>query len=118
MSDLAQNQAGDLVFTNNVLTFVEGADEVVQRLRQRLRTFKGEDFMDIDKGVNYFGDVMIKNPDPTLVELTIKKEIVATPGVIKITSFNLDVDPSTRTFTLDFEAQSVPGLIELEEIIQ
>jgi hypothetical protein len=117
MSDLAQNQAGDLVFTNNELTFVEGADEVVQRLRQRLRTFKGEDFMNTENGVDYYGNVLIKNPSPTVVEATIKAEIEGTPGVISITAFNIDADPSTRTFTLNFAVQSVDGPIELEEIV-
>ena len=46
MTDILQDDDGDINVTNNRLGFVNGADEVEQLLRQRLRTFFGEWFLD------------------------------------------------------------------------
>lgn len=116
MSDLLQNTYGDLEFTNNALTFVEGADEVVQRLRQRLRTFFGEWFLDTSLGIPYFQEILKKKPQQGVVDAILKKEIVNTPGVIKLLEYAYVVDSSARTSTLAFKVLSVDGPIELEEI--
>jgi len=117
MSDLLQNTYGDLEFTNNTLTFVEGADEVVQRLRQRLRTFLNEWFLDTSLGIPYFQEILKKNPQQGVVDAILKKHIVTTPGVIKLLEYAYVADLSARTSTLTFKILSVDGPIELEEII-
>lgn len=115
MSDLLQDTYGDLVFTSNVLTFVEGADEVVQRLRQRLRTFFGEWFLNTSLGIPYFQEILKKNPQQGVVDAILKKHIVNTPGVIKLLEYAFETNASARTSTLTFKVLSVDGPIELEE---
>lgn len=117
MSDLLQDTYGDLTFTNNSLTFVEGADEVVQRLRQRLRAFLSEWFLDTSLGVPYFQEILKKNPQQGVVDAILKKHIVTTPGVIELLEYAYVVDTAGRTSTLTFKVLSVIGPIELEEIL-
>lgn len=117
MSDLLQDTYGDLTFTNNSLTFVEGADEVVQRLRQRLRTFLGEWFLDTSLGVPYFQEILKKNPQQGVVDAILKKHIVNTPGVINLLEYVFVVNTAERTSTLTFKVLSVDGPIDLEEIL-
>jgi hypothetical protein len=114
MSDFLQDDRGDLAFTDNELTFVIGADEVAQRVTQRLRTFRGEWFLDLDIGVPYYQEILIKNPSSTIVEGRLKTEITETPGVLEIEVFELDIDNAERTATVDTRIISVDGPIELE----
>lgn len=114
MSDFLQDDKGDLVFTDNELTFVYGADEVKQRVTQRLRAFRGEWFLDLDVGVPYYQEILVKNPSTTVVEGRLKQTIAATPGVIEITEFVFDLDKSTRQATVNARIRSVSGLVELE----
>lgn len=114
MSDFLQDSRGDLAITDNELTFVEGADEVTQRLTQRLRTFRGEWFLNLLSGVPYYQDILIKNPSAIKVEGTLKQEISETPGVLEILFFELDVDNLQRISTVVTKVQSVDGPIELE----
>lgn len=115
MSDLLQDTYGDLEFTNNSLTFVEGADEVVQRLRQRLRSFLGEWFLNTSLGIPYLQEILKKNPQHGIVDAILKKHILNTPGVIKLLEYSYVVDSSARTSTLTFKVLSVDGPIDLEE---
>lgn len=112
--DLLQTATGDLAVTNNTLTFVTGADEVKQRLTQRLRTFLGEWFLDQSRGIPYFQEIMKKNPSSTIVEAIFKNEILGTPGVLAIEYFKITVDNVTRRLYLELKVQAVDGLIELE----
>ena len=117
MSDFLQNSTGDLIFTNNELTLVEAADEVKQRLNQRLRTFRCEWFLDLDAGVPYYQDILVKNPSTIKVEGSLKQEISNTPGVIDILFFEFEIEKDTRVATVRTRVKSVDGPIELEVII-
>lgn len=114
MSDLLQDDKGDLAFTDNELTLVIGADEVTQRVTQRLRTFRGEWFLDLDIGVPYYQEILIKNPSDTIVEGRLKAEITETPGVLEIELFELEIDAAERVATVETRILSVDGPIELE----
>lgn len=114
MSDFLQDSRGDIVFTDNALTFVIGADEVAQRVTQRLRTFLGEWFLDLDIGVPYYQEILVKNPSSTIIEGRLKAEIIGTPGVIEIEEFELEVDNELRQATVVTRIISVDGPIELE----
>ena len=66
MKDLLLNPVtGDLAITSKDtdLVLVEGVDEVVQQLKIRFRFFLGECLFDPSKGVNYFGQVFVSNPN-------------------------------------------------------
>jgi hypothetical protein len=114
MSDFLQTNDGDIAIVNNTASFVEGADEVAQRMTQRLRTFLGEWFLNQEIGVPYLQEVMKKNPNNTIVESVFKREIMDTPGVIGIDSFNISVDNATRVMTLTVKAKSTAGKIKVE----
>jgi hypothetical protein len=117
MSDLLQTTTGDLEITNNNLTFVHAEDEVKQRLEQRLKTYKGEWDLDIDTGVEWLTDVMVKNPKSSLVEGLLKGHITRTPGVLEIKAFDLTFINATREMDLRFTVRSTTGDVEVEVTI-
>lgn len=117
MSQLLQDSTGDLVFTNNQLTFVDGADQVKQSIIQRFRTFAGEWFLDTSLGIPYFQNVLVKNPNLTLIESYFKNELWAVPGVLSIINFSLNFDPVARTISISCSVQSSAGPIQVEVTI-
>lgn len=114
--DFALNTDGDLDIQNGVLVRIEGADEVAQRIRQRLRTFYGEWFLNLTAGVPYFEAILVKNPDRTTVDALFKKAILETPGLLELTKFELQLDTSDRTLTVSIAGRATDGPIELLEV--
>lgn len=117
MSDILTTNDGDIAITNNSLTLVNGPDEVKQRLEQRLRTFYGEWFLNTERGVTWLKDIMVKNPDITLIEGILKNQITDTPGVLEIKKFDLSYDSSAREMTLNFTARSTEGEVTVEVVV-
>jgi hypothetical protein len=114
MSDIRQTNDGDIAVANNDVVLVTGLEEISQRLTQRLRTFRGEPFLAQDEGVEYFEEVLKKNPNSTIVESIFKREISNTPGVTEIEKFNIERDNSTRVATLSLRAKTISGTLEME----
>jgi len=117
MSDILKTSNGDIAITNNSLTLVTGPDDVKQRLGQRLRTFYGEWFLNTDRGVTWIKDIMIKNPNITMVEGILKRQINNTPGVLELIKFDLTYDSSAREMMLNFTARSTEGEVTVEVVI-
>jgi len=117
MTDIAQDEFGDILVTNNKLTFVTGSAEVVQLLRQRLRTFLGEWFLDTTIGVPYFEEIFKKNPNPVSIDAAFKNVILNTPGLLELSEFELDVDAATRTLTVTLRAVVTDGIIDFSEVL-
>lgn len=88
-NDLFLRPSGDLAMVND-------AEAVGQHVRQRLKTFEGEWFLDTTAGVPWLDQILGKNYDPALAEAVVKAEILDTDGVTEITSFSVSFDRATR----------------------
>jgi len=117
MTDIRQTEDGDIYVESSNLSFVNGADEVTQLLRQRLTTFFGEWFLDTTIGVPYYQEVFKKNPNPIAIESAFKNEILNTPGILELSQFQLDIDSSLRELTVTLEAVSTDGVIDFSEVL-
>lgn len=109
MSDVLETAAGDIDLTLNDATLCIGTQEVKQRITQRLRCFKGEWFLNEELGIGYFEEVFVANPNVNIIGAIFKREISATPGVIKIKAFALNIDRALRTLSVTFSVQSTEG---------
>ena len=94
---------GDLRLTANQITFVEGVDAIAQHLRNRLRFFLGEWFLDQRQGFPYFRDVFIKNPNRPAILSLLRRTIRETPGIVSVDELTLSISPA-RVATVDFKA--------------
>lgn len=118
MSSIRIGSDNDLLFTNNNLTLLTGRDEIAQVLRQELRVFAGEWFLDTREGIPYFEDILRKAPDPARIDSIFKDKILSSPGVIELLQFNLELGgESGRTLTLQFSARTSDGIITFDEDI-
>lgn len=118
MSDLKLNTSTwDLQITNGDLVLIEDKEALSQYLRQRLQTFLGEWFLNVEEGIPYFQEVMSKGTGLEAISSIFKKAILETAGVQGLESFEIDFDPVNRTLELEFAAQSVAGVINFNEVI-
>lgn len=105
---------GDLTLDKNgnmqVVTDLEG---LRQKIIQKLTLFKGEWFLDVEAGLPYFQDVLIKGVDVGLVSTLINTEILDEPEVLEVTEFTADLDPDTRKFTYAATVSTVFGETEI-----
>jgi hypothetical protein len=113
MSSLKIGTDYDLVIENNNLVLIGGRDEIAQVLRNELAFFYGEWFLDTRKGIDYFGDILIKNPDPAKIDAIFKNKILSSPGVIELLKFNLELE--NRNLRVTFEASTIDGIISFDE---
>lgn len=107
--------SGDIDIQNGNLVLVEGQEEIKQHLEQRLRAFLGEWFLDQTIGVPYFDEILKKNVIPSEVETIFINEILSTPGVVRLLTFDLTLIKSTRQLNLTFIAETVDGIVEFDE---
>jgi len=78
------------------LAVVLDAEAVGQHVRQRLKTFEGEWFLDNTAGVPWLQEILGKGYDPALSEAVIKGEILDTHGVTELADFNIGYSRATR----------------------
>lgn len=108
MSQLLQDDNGDIAIGKNKMSLVSGDDEIEQRVVQNLRTFFTEWFLDQTIGVPWFQIIFEKGVPDVLKEDTIKQEILKVDGVAQLTRFDpIDFDGATRVANLSFEVLTV-----------
>jgi hypothetical protein len=112
----ARGYAATVMFdpvTNDVhfssLKIAKGDDAIAQKLRQRLRFFKGEWFLDTRLGVPYLreaGGIVfgVKGPNVPAINAVFRQVILSVPQITKIQSLTFTVDTKARKGTLDFVA--------------
>ena len=95
---------GDLRLTLGQITLVEDTDAIAQHMRNRLRFFLGEWFLDQRQGFPYFRDVLIKNPNRPSILSSLRRTIRQTPGIVAVDDLTLSVSPE-RVASVSFKAR-------------
>lgn len=117
MSDILLDDAGDIDLTAGSMTMTGfGTVATAQRLKQRLRLFLGEWFLDRERGIPFIQQIFVKRPNAGLIDAIFKQEIISDPAILELQEFELDLDPETRVLTLTFRALTSEGEINFSEI--
>ena len=87
--DLALDATGNLRMARD-------GEAIGQHAKQRLKTFQGEWFLDTEAGVPWMKHVFPRPPSLAIAESIIKLEIIRTPGVTEMISFNMIYAPDLR----------------------
>lgn len=111
MTTLKLDSDHDVAIVSNAPVLVSGADEVLQRLKNRLKTFEGEWFLDTRIGLPFYREIFVKNPRGDRVASYIKREIINTPGVLELLEYTQTIGTSARTLTVSFKVLATDGAI-------
>lgn len=88
------------------LLLATAGDKIVQNIKQRLKVFLGEWFLDLSKGIPYYRDFLGRRGSSTSVfRSVIRDQVAATAGVIQVLAVEANLDRQTRKLTIAWRAQ-------------
>lgn len=94
------DENGDFVFGHGLADYLTQNEAIELLLRQRLWLWLGEWFLDITAGVNWPAILGTRPPALRLAETEIRRIILDTPGVVRITAFDMNFDHRTFMVTI------------------
>lgn len=100
MTAIALTPDGDIDLSSGGLRMV---DDVAQRLRCRLRLFRGEWFLRPGDGVPYFQTIVTARPNLAHIRAAFRKVIVETPGVVRLSKLVIRFDRANRILVVRAE---------------
>jgi hypothetical protein len=111
--DIALDSSGDweVLASTGDLRLVSDEEAIVQAVGIALQFVRGEWFLDLEFGVPYFQDVLIKNPSPDVLHSVFRAAILGVKGISAVTSLVLSLDRATRTLSVTWSATSDVGLL-------
>lgn len=94
---------------------ISGTAVILQRVRLRLLTGKGEWILDRNVGIPYLRFIRQKPPNLNEIGAFIRREIEAVPGVLSIDTFSADHNTETRriVFKAQISVVDEPDTIEV-----
>lgn len=112
MNDLKLNENHDLDFTDGNLYLLNNEAEVAkQTLKISLLTFKGEWFMNLDRGVPYFQEIFTGKPSKEAVDTIFRTTALSSYNIERINIFNSFISKD-RVYTINkLEAVTKTGEI-------
>ena len=118
MSDLILTENGNnLELANFDLQVLDGSRYVANKIRIALKTFNKEWFLNINTGLPYYEDILIKNPNLDFISDLYQSEILAIPEVATLDEFILTLS-ATRQLEIYFIAILTDGTtVEITEVI-
>lgn len=122
MSTLAINSDNDLYFNSagRLATIAESNtdEEILQRIKVRLRFFKGEWYLNTENGIPYFQDILgSKSFDNNILESIFRKAILDVEGVKGLIESSVDYDPNERKINYFFKALSINNTVITDNLI-
>ena len=108
--------AGDLDLSTGKFATLTGPEYAAQKIRQRFKLFLGEWFLDQSKGVPWFTEVFVKNPNLDLIRALFRAELLKVPGIVGVASVESAFTPATRTLSLAYVAIYQTGA-KLTEVV-
>lgn len=101
----------DLIVENGDLVLLSHDNAEGQAVRDRLATFRGEWFLDLQFGPDYREDVLVKNPRLDVIDSILKDEILKSlDGGGVFTDFNVTLD-SSRRMTISYTVNTTSGVL-------
>ena len=108
--DLLLDDSG-VVLRGGDWAFAEDRTGIQQRISQVLKTIAGEWFLDLDYGLPYFEQILVKNPNLPSVQDIFRRALLSVKGVSSVERLNLSLDTTSRTLTVSWVVLTDLGLL-------
>ena len=91
--------------------FAIDREGIQQRISQVLKTIAGEWFLDLDYGLPYFEQILIKNPNLPSVQDLFRRALLSVRGVSSVERITLSLDTTSRTLTVSWVVLTDLGIL-------
>lgn len=99
----------DLVFVNRQIAWVVGSEAVGQQIKFRLKTFRGEWFLNKETGFPWFQDVLGTQYDEAAQKTLFVDFVKQTAGVASVDRTTISFDAETRVMSVEYEVTTIFG---------
>ena len=105
----------DWQFGRGLQSFVTEKNALKQNISTRLKSWKSDCFFAMDDGVDWqnFLDIGKKK----FLDIDIKRVILQTEGVLRISSYTSTLNTETRAATISAQVATIYGLVTVEEAV-
>lgn len=100
--DILLDKDGDMLVTKRGDIILENS--VAQKIRIRLLWFEGEWRWNVEEGLPYMTDLLIKNPDTDYFESLIREKIFEVEEVVDVKDVQVVFDRRTREAVISYVA--------------
>lgn len=108
MKDLLLTESGDLYLSPETGDIVI-TDSVQQAAIIRLKWFKDEWRINPDYGLPYYDEILIKNPNESLIRSRISEELLSIDEVETVDDIEISIDSKTRRAKITFSVTLTDG---------
>jgi hypothetical protein len=115
--DFLQDAAGDLDLTTGDLQFSSGLAGVAAAQRQNLQMCLGEYYVDLAQGLDYYGHILVKNPNLLLIRQLIADQLAAAPYVSKVDRVSLSLATDTRELSATCSSTTDFGVVAVDQAL-
>lgn len=103
--DFLLDSTGDLDTTGGDFNFAAGSVGVKQGIQTGLQMFLAECYLDQSVGIDWLGQILVKNPDPLVVRELLTERILAVPDVT--TAIGTQVLIADRAGSVNYQVADV-----------
>lgn len=114
MSVRAIDGNGDWMFGRGFQDYRSNENELLQKIRTRLLSWKGDCFFDEGEGVDWNNYLDIGTL--VLLDVDIQRVVLQTAGVIRFREYASELDPGLRALTVTMTLDTVYGEIIFTEV--
>lgn len=108
MKSFKLDNDGDVSIVNNEIETIKGMEELLQQIKQILRTNQGEWYFNPEYGINY-DNILTKKPNVDLIRDEIKNGLSQCSHIMSIDYVTVKFDKTKRKLYVDFQAIDTEG---------
>lgn len=94
--------------------WIAGLDAIVQLCTIKMQQFAGEYFADLDRGIDYWGEILGQKPGISRARDEFSTALLEVPGVSQIVTLELEFDGLTRNLTVSWQVRTEFGDSDIE----
>lgn len=106
----------DMTFGRGRANYATGVDAAAQQVKNRLLTFEGEWFLDLDAGLKWFQQILTKPANENVIAVEIKSAILSIDNVAAINSYRQTINPETRRLLVVTSLTSTDGSVTTVQV--
>lgn len=105
----------DWTFGKGLQNFTSGRDAILLNVKTRLQSWRGDCFYAETEGVDY--NNFLDRNTKSLLDSDIKRVILRSEGIIKIVSYESELNESDRSVSINTVLLTIYGNVRISEVL-